>query len=212
MAYLGERLEPADLEAEVGRLRELLAFPDGAPFEPGPAWGDLGELAGRLANDVRGFEVGLAGARAGLEELRERWRRLHDRGADMMSGLLALVAGRLGEAAVGECYREVLAPYLEERYRPFDVRLQPYEETLERNRYLAFESMRGHLSGPGRRGDLEVQETDDAWVISFDPCGSGLRGQRGDEVEGTPSRMDPAYGFGVTRERHDWAGNETGAC
>jgi len=36
MAYLGERLEPADLEAEVGRLRELLAFPDGAPFEPGP--------------------------------------------------------------------------------------------------------------------------------------------------------------------------------
>jgi hypothetical protein len=62
--------------------------------------------------------------------------------------------------------------------------------------------MRGHLSGPGRRGTIAVEETDDAWVLSFDPCGSGLRGIREgvDEVRG------------VTRERHDWAGNETGVC
>ena len=72
--------------------------------------------------------------------------------------------------------------------------------------------MRAHLCGPERLGNLELVEHDDRFEISFDPCGSGGRGQRGDPVEGTPSRSDPPYGFGVTKEPHNWAGNEIGVC
>jgi hypothetical protein len=72
--------------------------------------------------------------------------------------------------------------------------------------------MRGHLVGPARNGDMDVDEYDDRFVISFDPCGSGGRQQRGDTIEGTPSRAEPPYDFGVTEEEHDWAWNEKGVC
>jgi len=72
--------------------------------------------------------------------------------------------------------------------------------------------MRGHLCGPGRRGELEVDEDDDKIVVRFDPCGSGGRQQRGDPVEGTPSRALAPYEFGVTQAEHDWAWNEKGVC
>lgn len=202
----------AELAAERSRLADLLAFPDGAPFDPGPRWLALGALAGRLGAGLRGLEHDDATALAELSVLRESWRQLHDRWADWMSGQLTFVADRFGEEAVGDCYRAVLAPYLEERYAPFDVRLQPYAETVERNLELAIESMRAHLCGPDRMGDVDVDERADRYVLSFDPCGSGARGQRGDPIEGTPSRSEPPYSFAVTTEPHDWAGNEVGVC
>jgi len=202
----------ADLEAELERLRRLLAYPDGTPFEPRERWRELGAHAGVVANRVRAFEVEAGPARAELDELREGWRRLHDRYADFQSGLLAFVARRFGEARLEDCYRFVLEPYLQERYRPFDLREQPYEETLERNLYLAFEAMRAHLVGPDRRGDVGLEEHDDRFVLSFDPCGSGGRAQRGDPVEGTGARVEPPYEFGVTRAEYDWAWNEKGVC
>ena len=100
--------------------------------------------------------------------------------------MLTFIARRFGEDTIEEAFARVLEPYLEERYRPFDVRERPYEETLYRNLYLSFEAMRGHLVGPDRNGDMEVDEYEDRFVISFDPCGSGGRQQRGDPVEGTP--------------------------
>jgi hypothetical protein len=106
----------------------------------------------------------------------------------------------------------VLDPYLRERYGPFDVRERPYEETLFRNAYLSSEAMRGHLCGPGRRGDLEISEDDEKIVVAFDPCGSGGCQQRGDPIEGSGSRHAAPYDFGVTTERHDWAWNEQGVC
>ena len=211
--YLTSRGVPEeDLASEMGRLRKLLAFPDGQPFEPRSRWETLSSMAGLLAHRIRAFEIGATQAHTDLDRLREAWRQLHDRGADFQSGLLTFVASRLGEAAVGEAYAHVLEPYLQERYRPFDIREQPYEDTLYRNLYLSFEAMRGHLGGPDRAGEIDVEEHPDKWVISFDPCGSGNRGQRGDTVEGTPSRSDAPYNFGVTQERHDWAWNEKGVC
>ena len=211
--WLAGRGVPEDeLRAERVRLDALLAFPDGSPFEPLPRWQALGERAGALAAGLRGMALDEAPARARLDELREGWRQLHDRWADLQSGLLTFIARRFGEAAIGECYRDVLEPFLRERYGPYDVRERPYEETLERNLYLAFEAMRAHLSGPERLGNLRVTEHEDRWVIAFDPCGSGGRGQRGDAIEGTPSRSEPPYEFGVTTEAHDWAWNETGVC
>ena len=67
-----------------------------------------------------------------------------------------------------------------------------------RNAYLSFEAMRGHLCGPERRGELDVEEDDDKVVIEFDPCGSGGRMQRGDLVEGTGPRAEEPYNLGVT--------------
>ena len=95
---------------------------------------------------------------------------------------------------------------------PFDLREQNYEDTLYRNLYLSFEAMRGHLCGPDRRGDIDLQEHEDRWELEFDPCGSGGRSSRGDPVEGTGSRVEPPYEFGVTRGEYDWAWNEKGVC
>ena len=85
-------------------------------------------------------------------DLSEGWRRLHDRYADLMAGVLAYVARRFGEARLEECYRAVLEPYIQERYMAFDTRVTPYPETLERNMYLVMEAMRAHLCGPDRDG------------------------------------------------------------
>jgi hypothetical protein len=201
-----------ELAAELARLRGLLAFPDGEPFEPKPRWDALGTAAGLLANRLRAFETDAAAAIAATRELRESWRQQHDRGADFQAGLLTFVARRFGEPRLEDCYRHVLEPYLQERYRPFDVRERPYEDTLYRNLYLAFEAMRAHLCGPGREGNLDFEEDEDRVVLRFDPCGSGGRMQRGDAVEGTPSRAQSPYEFGVTRGRYDWAWNEEGVC
>lgn len=208
----GEGVPEEDLAGEHARVRRLLVFPDGGEFEPEARWEALGAAAGRLANGLRAFQTSEERALADFEDLREAWRRLHDRWVDFQSAQLAFVADRFGEDALERCYRSVLEPYLEERYRPFDLREQGWEETLYRNLYLSFEAMRGHLCGPDRDGDVELAEHEDRWVLSFDPCGSGNRGQRGDPTEGTPSRMEPPYGFGATRGEHDWAWNEKGVC
>ncbi len=203
-------------EAELGevdaRLRRLLAFPDGSEYEPRGRWAAMAASAGTVANLLRAYEVPVPEARVRFDELRESWRQLHDRGADYMSGLLTFIAEHFGEEAIENCYRFVLEPYLQERYAPFDIRRQPYEETIYRNLYLSFEAMRGHLCGPERSGDLEFTENEDSYVIAFDPCGSGNRSLRGDTVEDTGPRPEPPYNFGVTKDRHDWAWNEEGVC
>jgi hypothetical protein len=147
-----------------------------------------------------------------VDALAEAWRGLHDRYADLMAGVLAYVARRFGEARLEDCYRAVLEPYIRERYMPFDTRVTPYPDTLDRNLYLVLEAMRAHRGGPRRDGEVDLEEHDDRWVVSFDPCGSGGRSMRGDDIEGTPSRVLAPYEFGVTQERHDWAWNETGIC
>jgi hypothetical protein len=213
LEYLASRgVSAAECDIEIERLSALLAFPDGRPFDTTARWAELARAAGSLSHRLRSFDLTPEQAREDLDLLREAWRQHHDRGADFQSGLLTFVARRFGESAVGDAYAHVLAPYLAERYQPFDVRERSYEETLHRNLYLSFEAMRGHLVGPDRTGDMDVVEDDDKFVISFDPCGSGNRGQRGDPVEGTPSRSEAPYHFGVTTQEHDWAWNETGIC
>jgi hypothetical protein len=118
-----------------------------------------------------------------------------------MAATLAYVAQRFGEDALDPCYRHVLEPYIQERYMPYDLRGRDYEDTLWRNLYTTFEAMRGHLCGPGRRGEVELAEDDEKWVVSFDPCGSGGRTLR-----------EQPYRFGVTERPHDWSWNEAGVC
>ena len=211
--YLGRNgISPADREAELARLTQLMAYPDGTPLDREARWNELGLLAGDLANGIRSYEMKVAEAEAKLEQLRIGWRMLHDRSADLMSGILAFVAARFGEARLEDCYRFVVEPYIEERYSVFDTHVQPYAATLERNLYVAIEAMRGHLVGPTRNGEMGVAEFDDRVEITFDPCASGGRTLRGDPDEGTPSRVLEPYKFGVTTEKYDWAWNEEGVC
>ncbi len=207
-----EGVSLAERRAELDRLARLMAYPDGAPLDPAARWEALGTRAGRLANLIRAYEISAADAGVELDALSEDWRRLHDRYADLMAGVLAYVASRFGEARLEDCYRAVLEPYIQERYMPFDVRVNPYESTVDRNLYLVLEAMRAHLCGPERDGNLGFAEYDDRYEVSFDPCGSGGRSMRGDEIERTGSRVLAPYEFGVTREKHDWAWNEEGIC
>lgn len=201
-----------ELTIELDRLRALVAYPDGSLLEPERRWAELGSLAGRIGNGVRAYDLSEADANAAFDGLSEAWRQLHDRYADFMAGVLAYVARRFGEARLEDCYRAVLEPYIQERYMPFDVREHPYESTLERNLYTVFEAMRAHLVGPKRDGRIDYQEFDDRVVVRFDPCGSGGRQLRGDDIEGTGSRVLEPYEFGVTTGKHDWAWNQEGIC
>ncbi len=202
----------AERDAEMDRLRKLLAYPDGTPLDAEARWAELSALAGRVAGGIRASALTMADAEPLLAQLGEGWRQLHDRYADVMAGVLAYVARRFGEARLEDCYRSVMEPYIQERYMAFDTRVTPYAETLERNLYLVLEAMRAHMCGPKRDGTVGLEEHDDRWVVSFDPCGSGGRSMRGDEIEGTGSRVLAPYEFGVTQEPHDWAWGETGIC
>lgn len=208
----GKEVGEEELAGELGRLRELLRLPDGSAFAPFDMWEELGERAGRLGNNVRAGEAGAGEAVAEMDRLREGWRRLHDRWVDYMSGILAYGARRFGEASLEDMYRFTLEPYIRERYMPFDLRERDYADTIFRNMYTTVEAMRAHLCGPGRRGEMDLDEYEDRWVVSFDPCGSGGRSSRGDPAEGTGSRVLPPYEFGVTQGEYDWAWNEKGVC
>ncbi len=124
-----------------------------------------------------------------LSDLSEGWRRLHDRYADLMAGVLAFVAHRFGEARLEDCYRAVLEPYIQERYMVFDTRVTPYPETL-RAESLPRDGGDAGASRAARTGDgtLGIEEYDDRWVVSFDPCGSGGRSdaRRRDRGHGLP--------------------------
>ena len=77
---------------------------------------------------------------------------------------------------------------------------------------VACEAMRGHLVGPERTGDMELIETDDRYILRFDPCGSGGRTIRGDRIEGTPPRTEPPYNWSVSEEPHTWNHGKKGVC
>jgi len=207
-----EGVSAQDLDGELARLSALLAFPDGEPLDPPARWAALGVRAGHLGSGIRGFDLAVADALEELDGVVDDWRMLHDRHADLMAGVLAFVVRRFGEPALETCYRSVLEPYIQERYMVFDVRLRPYAETLARNLYISLEAMRGHVGGQAREGDIQLVEHEDRFELSFDPCGSGGRQLRGDDREGTGSRVLAPYEFGVTQEPHPWSWNETGVC
>ena len=49
-------------------------------------------LPARLGNGIRSYELSVADGESALETLVADWRRLHDRYADLMAGVLAFVA------------------------------------------------------------------------------------------------------------------------
>jgi hypothetical protein len=192
------------------RLLDLIRLPDGRPFNARLRWAEF-------RSQVRACLVACgAGDRetalARLAQLKETWRQIQDRDVHHLYGLIDAAARRWGEEAVGEFWEAIIGPLFRSRYEKFDVRVSPWSESLWTNVYLAFESMRGHLVGPAREGDIEFSEDQERYTWRFDPCGSGGRSMRGDAVEGSPPRMESPFGYGVTQEEHDWAWNRKGVC
>jgi hypothetical protein len=147
-----------------------------------------------------------------MDEAKEVWRQTHDRDVDHTYGLMAAVKTRLGEDHIRPMYDVVLLPLFAWRYEKFDIDKHPWDEALETLLYVAIEAMRGHLVGPERTGDMELVETEDRYILRFDPCGSGQRTVRGDWVEGTPPRMEAPYGWPVSEEPQDWNHGTPGVC
>jgi hypothetical protein len=210
-AYLADNGVSADeLERLNAELVAKLALPDGSPWHPRRHWDlfltQVEELVALAHRELA------AEASAKLDGAKETWRQTHDRDVDHVYGLMHEVKARLGEPAVRDMYDRVLLPLFAWRYEKFDVDKHPWDEGLEVLMLVACEAMRGHLVGPGRTGDFELEETADRFILRFDPCGSGQRTIRGDWIEGTPPRMEPPYNWSVTEEPHTWNHGQPGVC
>jgi hypothetical protein len=208
-AHLGAAgVDATTLASEESRILERLRMPDGSAFDGESGWASL-------AAAVDAFEEHCAAGRveeacAALEAGRESWRAAHDRWCDWVYGLVDAAARLLGEEAVGGLWEDLLAGFAASRDR-FDVRVRPWAESQEMLELDTLETFRGHMSGPGRLGDLEVTEESDRVVFRFAPCGSGGRTYQ-DDPEGGPPRMEPPYNYAVTTDQHDWAWNTRGVC
>lgn len=200
----------AEVEAANAAIVAKLALPDGTPWNPFRQWdlfiGQVEELVA-LVHRERPDE-----ALAKLDEAKETWRRCHDRDVDNTYGLMSEIVARLGEGAIRGMWDKVLLPLFVWRYEKFDIDKHPWDEGLEVLMLVACEAMRGHLVGPERTGDFELIETDDRYILRFDPCGSGGRTVRGDWIEDTPPRMEPPYGWSVSEEEHPWNHYTKGVC
>ena len=79
------------------------------------------------------------------------WLETHDRGCDLVYGMLDLVVRHLGERRIGPLWDELMAP-MYETYDVYDTATHPWSRSVHRLVLIAALSLRGHLSGPGRMG------------------------------------------------------------
>ena len=202
-----EGVDQAEVAASEARLQALLAGEAGEPFDIHSGWAAYTAAIDDVEAACAAGDA--AAARDSLERARTLWLATHDRGCDQVYGMLDLVVRHLGERRIGPLWDELMAP-MYETYDVYDTATHPWPRSMHRLILIAALSLRGHLSGPGRMGAIEIVEEDDRWVLSFEPCGSGGRTYRDDDPDGP--RMEPPYGFAVTTEAHDWAWRKTGVC
>ena len=209
--FLVDRGVPAtEVERVSAEIVAKLALPDGSAWHARRRWDVFLTRVEELVGLVHRGRAEAALAK--LDEAKETWRQVHDRDVDHTYGLMHEVKLRLGEDAIRDMYDRVLLPLFAWRYDKFDIDRHPWDEALEVLMLVACEAMRGHLVGPERTGDFELVETDDRFILRFDPCGSGQRTIRGDWIEGTPARMEPPYNWSVTEEPHTWNHGTPGVC
>jgi hypothetical protein len=210
-AFLAENgVSREELQTVHAEIVAKLDLPGGRPWDPFRQWHEFVMQVEEFVALVHREEG--AAALEKLDALKETWRRCHDRDVDHTYGLMSEIVKRLGEESIGAMWDKVLLPLFTWRYEKFDIDKFAWEEGLETLMLVACEAMRGHLVGPERTGDFELIETEDRYILRFDPCGSGGRTIRGDWIEGTPARMEPPYNWTVSQEEHTWNHNTKGVC
>jgi hypothetical protein len=205
---LANGLTAGQLRAEEERLGALLD-PAGEGVDPEAAWHALRAAADEA---VRGCAAGRGDeAAALLDAARRSWCAAHDRACDWIYGLLDAAARHLGEEAIGAMWDALMSDFYATR-DDYDPAVRPWDDSVGALLADAVASLRGHLSGQERMGEVDVTEEPDRWVVSFDPCGSGGRTHRPDSTSDGRARMEPPYDFAVTTGRHDWAWQREGVC
>lgn len=207
-AFLALRGVAAEVIAgEAARLVALSAGAGGTVFDADAGWQRYRALVEAFA----GGAVAGQGKPALLEEAREAWRDTHDRLCDGVYFWIDAAACYLGEDSVGELWDVLMQP-MYDYYIRYDTDVHPWPRSFDLLMHYALEGLRGHLSGPGRTGTVEVVEEADRWALRFDPCGSGGRTLRDDPDSGAGPRIGPPWNLGVTTKPHDWSWNKAGIC
>jgi hypothetical protein len=212
-ALLVERGMPEEEARETSaRLARLLAFPDGTPYDPEAGWSRLAEAVGNVTEAVVAEKW--EAAAAAVSPACESWRTLHDRVVDTSYGWMSVWMARFGEESVPEMFELIADDHFQEFFELGDPSRHAWEDGGADAVLLdTLEAMRAHLSTTQRDGaPLSMVEHDDRWEFEFDPCGSGGRALRGDIVEGTPSRTEEPYRFGVIEGAFDWTDGKQGMC
>lgn len=138
-----------------------------------------------------------------LDKMRLEFKNPHEILVAWVQDLLSYCAATWGEEAVLETILHTHQSIWGDRYAAWD-QMTPWEKVA-----LTVEGMRGgHFSGARRRGDVQVSEENDRFIISFDPCGSGGVLRRGDPETGRAPY--PISEHGVNREPHLWTWQKTG--
>jgi hypothetical protein len=155
-------------------------------------------------------------AMSALEDALDAWRQAHDRACDEVAAYAGLCAQLLGEDSVGELWDAVMADFYPTRDR-FDVDRRPWSESFALLATDTAETFRGHLSGPGRCGEIEVAERSDRIVFRFSPCGTGGRLVLADDpaapdAKGAASSSPPPASRRVTARPHPWSWGKAGVC
>jgi hypothetical protein len=103
-----------------------------------------------------------------LDRMRLEFKNPHEVLVPWGSRFTILLCRNMGEDSVLETILHTHQSIWGDRYAAWD-QMTPWEKVA-----LTVEGMRGgHFSGARRRGDVQVAEEEDRFVISFDPCGSG---------------------------------------
>jgi hypothetical protein len=140
-----------------------------------------------------------------LESFRYEQQIIQDIYVDWIWAMLTWVRDHVDEPAVERIMRDTLGSWASLRYRNY------LELDFPEQLALTVEGMRGHLSGPGRLGNVEVTDEGERVVVAFDPCGSGGRARRGDPARGIPPASErPELGF--SQAAHDWTWQREGVC
>jgi hypothetical protein len=202
-----EAIEEAD-----DRLAAVLAYPDGSPFDAEEGGGRLDAAFARVSEALQA--AAWSDAREALQAAFLTWRQVHDREIDSAYGWMTEFVRRHGEAAVPEMWEAIGRGHFQEFFELADPERRSWiGEGRDAVVLDTLEAMRVHLSTPERDGaPIDVEERDDRWIFTFDPCGSGGRAVRGDWNEGTPSRIEPPYEFARIEGAYPWTDGKAGIC
>jgi hypothetical protein len=206
---LDHGVSPAVVADEEQRVLSLLGATAEDALDMPRQWAAVEELAAR-AEEACLARDGQAAPEL-VEELRSAWMAVHDRFCDITCALFSLAAGQLGESVVGAMWDDAIGDMYPSR-DAYDTARRPWAESAAMLLADAAASLRGHLSGPRRTGEVSLREEEDRWVFRFDPCGSGGRTLRADANADGVARVGAPFDFRVTTEQHDWAWRTEGVC
>ena len=126
------------------------------------------------------------------------WRDSHDAHLALTAGWVDAPVHHLGEARLGDLWQELQADGIA-HYARYETSRRAWSLSRALLTQVALEGMHGHLGGPTRQGEIELEEHPDRVTMRFRPCGSG-----GQIVNGGK--------HGRTTAPHPFACNEVGVC